>query len=138
MQKNLIPLILKEFGLEHNEYFKIKGYDDGFFYFGDNCLKYTTDDGYDEDSDHILPEIITGDAEIIKFPWKPHFKDFYWYIDENNLSKSPELKISKGKWSDSFYEILLFKAGLVFKTKEEAESALYSTAKEIGWGYGFN
>lgn len=131
MQKNLIPLILKELELERNEVFKIKGYD-GTFYFDESYLRHVTDNGYDEDAYRILTEIIVGNAEIIKLPWKPQFKDFYWYIDENNLSEFPELKINKGKWSDSFYEILLFKAGLIFKTREKAEAALPAVTRELG------
>lgn len=39
------------------------------------------------------------------------------------------------EWQGVFYEVLLFKAGLVFKTEREAKDALALVAEEIGWGY---
>lgn len=60
----------------------------------------------------------------------------YWCIQENCASNIPELKVCfVHEWQGTFYELLLLKAGLVFKTEREARNALSLVAEEIGWGY---
>lgn len=60
----------------------------------------------------------------------------YWCVQENCASDAPELRVCfVHEWQGAFYEVLLFKAGLVFKTEREARTALPLVAEEIGWGY---
>lgn len=60
----------------------------------------------------------------------------YWCIQENCASEAPELRVCLvQEWQGTFHEVLLFKAGLVFKTEKEARDALALVAEEIGWGY---
>lgn len=60
----------------------------------------------------------------------------YWCIQENCASETPELRVCLvQEWQGTFFEVLLFKAGLVFKTEREARTALPLAAEEIGWGY---
>lgn len=62
----------------------------------------------------------------------------YWCIQENCASDTPELRVCfVQEWQGVFYEVLLFKAGLVFKTEREAKDALPLAAEEIGWGMSY-
>lgn len=68
--------------------------------------------------------------------WKPKLMQSYWCIQENCASDAPELRVCfVQEWQGAFYEVLLLKAGLVFKTEREARNALSLVAEEIGWGY---
>lgn len=68
--------------------------------------------------------------------WKPKLMQPYWCIQENCASDAPELRVCfVHEWQGTFHEVLLFKAGLVFKTEIEARTALPLAAEEIGWGY---
>lgn len=68
--------------------------------------------------------------------WMPKLMHPYWSIQENHASDAPELRVYFVKeWQETFYELLMYRAGLVFKTAEEAESVLPTVAAEFDWGY---
>lgn len=68
--------------------------------------------------------------------WMPKLMHPYWSIQENHASDAPELRVCFVKeWQETFYELLMYRAGLVFETAEEAESVLPTVAAEFDWGY---
>ena len=61
-------------------------------------------------------EILKGNCEIVKLPWKPKKGEEYWHYSE-----AWDEGISC-KWEGKYYELLLWKEGCCFKTKEEANA----------------
>ena len=133
MAKNLIPDIAKMLGVELNEEFKVDKYDELTFKFAENMLMARADfKGAKWGITYVvLSELLGGDAEIVKLPWKPKMYEKYWTFDK--LGQKWIAVCSS--WEKCPYEILLFDKGWVFHTKEEAQAALPKVAKEMGVEY---
>ena len=129
MAKNLIPEIAKMLGVELGEEFKFEGdcrtywFDLDGLHSGYHVARYETD--------VILRVLLCGDKEVIKLPWKPKMYEQYWTFDK--LGQKWIAVCSS--WEKCPYEILLFDKGWVFRTKEEAQTALPKVAKEMGVEY---
>lgn len=63
-----------------------------------------------------LMSIINGSYSVVKLPWKPEKGELYWYysvgLKEANFTQ----------WEDKLWDLLYWKVGNFFKTKEEAET----------------
>ena len=68
-----------------------------------------------------IDQILIGQTEVIKIPWKPKKGETYWHYSE--VWK----EVVSFEWEDCLYDFLLWKAGNCFKTKEEGDAK----AKEI-------
>lgn len=131
MSKNLIPEIAKMLGVELGEEFKIiRGNDMGKYYFEDGKL-YKERDGLDLSAPTMLIELIAGNAEIVKLPWKPKMFETYRSFD----IVYGKLVVCYIKWTGLPYQYALLDKGWVYRTKEEAQAALPAVAKEIGMKY---
>lgn len=128
MSKNLIPEIAKMLGVELGEEFKIKGYDRTYWFDLDGLHsgEYAADD---ED----LHDLLCGVTEIVKMPWKPKESEKYWTFVAR-LNKGGWF-VSSTTWHGNTFDIALFKAGWVYRTKAEAQAALPAVAKELGVEY---
>ena len=62
-----------------------------------------------------LMSIINGSYSVVKLPWKPKEGEKYWYYSE------PFNQAISHKWYGGNYDLLLWKVGNCFKTKEEAD-----------------
>ena len=135
MAKNLIPKIAKLLGVEIGEEFKVDRYEyDGLTCkFAENMLMSRSDlKGAEWGITYvILSELLAGDAEIVKIPWKPKKGDAYYTFE-----------IFRGKWvvrslwwTGAPCNYALLDKGWVFRTKEEAEDALTKVAAEMGVEY---
>lgn len=135
MNKNLIPEIAKMLGVEIGEEFKVDRYEyNGLtFKFAENMLMSRSDlKGAEWGITYvILSELLVGDAEIVKIPWKPKKGDAYYTFE-----------IFRGKWvvrslwwTEAPCNYALLDKGWVFRTKEEAEDALTKVAAEMGVEY---
>lgn len=141
MSKNLIPKIAELLGVEIGEEFKIKGYEEWFYKFdNDRGLMFKHND------DVKMPvapvslyvaflALLRGECEIIKLPWKPKKDEKYWGFWYSQLNDA--WLIILYTWSNSPDDFAFYKAGWVFRTKEEAKAALPAVAKEIGVEYKF-
>ena len=132
MAKNLIPEIIKILGVELFEEFKVVSKDGseqicnftmrGLFVNGNN---------YDK---KLLVEILCGDAEVVKLPWKPREGQTVHSFYARGISSV--LEVISFVWVGSVVSHqALVKAGWVYKTKKEAEAALPAVAKEMGVKY---
>lgn len=132
MAKNLIPEIIKILGVELFEEFKVVSKDGseqicnftmrGLFVNGNN---------YDK---KLLVEILCGDAEVVKLPWKPREGQTVYSFYARGISSV--LEVISFVWVGSVVSHqALVKAGWVFKTKKEAEAALPAVAEEMGAKY---
>lgn len=135
MAKNLIPEIAKMLGVELNEEFKVDKYDEMTFKFAENMLVARADfKGAKWGITYVvLSELLGGDAEIVKMPWKPRKGDDYYTFSFGGLSE--EWVVVKQQWDAHPYERALLDKGWVYRTKEEAKAALPAVAKEMGVEY---
>ena len=111
---NYIPKICEMLGLEWDEY-KCEIFEE--FYFDYYGLKGNT-----IICAYIFADILSGMSKILKKPWQPKDGEMYYM---------PEI-LTKSEWTYSYFDNqdihrIRLRAGLVFKTQEEA----ISKAKEI-------
>lgn len=139
MSKNLIPAIIQMLGVEIGEKFKVKGDDELTYRFDSAGLKITHYSGIEiaEISANVaFVNLVNGKDEIIKLPWKPKKEERCWYIiTDPDCDNEESLIAVEGWWYGSFDEQIALKAGVVFRTREEAEAALPKVAAEMGVDY---
>ena len=134
MAKNLIPEIAQMLGVELNEEFKIKGYDGLTYKFVNYGLKlsFQNDIGITAIPTNVaLVNLLNGNDEIVKLPWKPKKGDVYF-----TFGLLGSKWIVRSLWWGGFpEEYALLDKGWVYRSEEEAEAALPSVAKELGVEY---
>lgn len=133
MAKNLIPQIAKMLGVELGEKFKVDKYDKMTFKFAENMLVARADfKGAKWGITYVvLSELLGGNVEIIKLPWKPEMYEEYWTFGK--LGK--QWTVGTLSWKELPYEILLLSKGWVYRTRAEAKAALPAVAAEMGVEY---
>lgn len=133
MAKNLIPEIARMLGVEPGEKFKVDKYDKMTFKFAENMLVARADfKGAKWGITYVvLSELLGGNVEIIKLPWKPEMYEEYWTFGK--LGK--QWTVGTLSWKELPYEILLLSKGWVYRTRAEAKAALPAVAAEIGVEY---
>lgn len=135
MTKNLIPGITKMLGVELGEEFKVDKYDEMTFKFAENMLVARADfKGAKWGITYVvLSELLGGDAEIVKIPWKPKEEEHYYTF--TSTYKYTKWKIGLNCWHTEPQNLAFLKAGWVFRTRQEAEAALTKVAAEMGVEY---
>ena len=135
MAKNLIPEIARMLGVEIGEEFKVDRYEyDGLTCkFAENMLMSRSDlKGAEWGITYvILSELLAGDAEIVKIPWKPKKGDAYCTFEIFR----DKWVVRSLWWTGAPCNYALLDKGWVFRTKEEAEDALTKVAAEMGVEY---
>jgi hypothetical protein len=131
MAKNLLPEIAKMLGVELGEEFKVEG-DNRTYWFDLDGLHSGEYVAEDED-DAMLHDLLCGEVEIIKIPWKPKLNERYWTFMSS--LEGGKLYVLNYMWDNSVIDVALHKVGWVFRTREEAQAALPSVAKELGVEY---
>lgn len=129
MAKNLIPEIAKMLGVELGEEFKIKGYDPTCWFDLDG-LHF---DGWvaEDEEDAMLHNLLCGEAEIIKLPWKPKKGDVYF-----TFGLLGDKWVVRSLWWGGFpEEYALLSKGWMYRTEKEVQAALPTVAKELGVEY---
>lgn len=104
-------------GLELGEKFKITN--DEFDYHGDTF--YFSEDGCKDlgsvcNCNGILLSILSGNSKIVKLPWKPKYKELYWFYEMTSYS------CEQKAWLESSFDLAIWKVGNCFRTKKEAEA----------------
>ena len=133
MTKNLIPTIAKMLGVELDEEFTISGCGGATYKLDNNGLKGTCDI-YDNRvnmsaNNALLVELLNGEREIIKLPWKPKYDQPYWTFCW--IASKNRLDVWQEVWLNRVEEVALLKAGWVFHTLEEAQDAQPKVEKEL-------
>lgn len=72
----------------------------------------------------MLTEILTGEYEIIKLPWRPKVRGMYW-------SYLGDFSIFSSFWDETSLDYMRLKCGCVFRTEEEAIAARPQKYKEL-------
>ena len=84
MKKNILPEILKMYGIEPLEKFRVvqnNKYKEGVFWFSQITGLINEIDGQEKNADDVFNKICTGRAEIIKIPWQPKEGETFYYPD---------------------------------------------------------
>lgn len=116
---NYMKQIAKMLGVELGEEFKVRStkhtqnVNSEIFVF--TKVGITTDDGITRND--ILIDLLLGVLEIVKLPWKPKDGDHYWYVEYDE-----GCALCRTTWSDSSYDLALYKLGKLYRTREEAEA----------------
>lgn len=134
MAKNLIPEIAQMLGVGLNEEFKIKGYDGLTYEFVNYGLKlrFQNDIGITAIPTNVaLANLLNGNDEIVKLPWKPKKGDVYF-----TFGLLGSKWVVRSLWWGGFpEEYALLDKGWVYRSEKEAQAALPSVAKELGVEY---
>lgn len=134
MAKNLIPQIAHMLGVAIGEEFKIKGEDELTYRFDSDGLKLTHDSGIELaqiSANVAFVDLVNGKDEIVKLQLKPkECEDYYTF------GKSfGKLNVLKSHWSNHPFDLALLDKGWIFRTYDEAETALPAVAAEMGVEY---
>lgn len=125
MSKNLIPQIAEMLGLQLGEEFKVQGHP-GIYQFELSGLY-----AKNSSAENIFGELLCGKVEVIKLPWKPKQDEKYWTFGSAQL----QWNVTSYCWYGNPDDVAMFKAGWVYRTRAEAESALPAVAAEMGVEY---
>lgn len=136
MSKNLIPEIAKMLDVELGEAFKVKGDNELTYRFTNAGLKLTHDSGIEIaeiSADVAFAALVKGTDEIVKLPWRPKEGEKYWGFWYSSVNDAWLVLLYT--WGNNPADFAFYKAGLVYRTKEEAEDALPKVAAELGVEY---
>lgn len=141
MAKNLIPEIAKMLGVELGEEFKLKDKQNNcvsteIYKFSEDSLlyRYQDQDGYYTALSPTLYHLFRGDYEVIKLPWKPKKgEEYYTFIAKG--ADNPCLHVCCEKWNERLDDWAMFKAGWIYRTKEEVQAVLPYVANLLGLKY---
>lgn len=136
--KNLIYDICKLIGVEVDEKFKLKHFDDTTIFSISNTgsihilvdgeYSFTAEHGREVDLTHIIMHY----DEIIKLPWRPKDGERYWtFASCHDESTIPRCVVEYSIWMETMSDFARLKAGWVHRTREEAKAALPAVAKEL-------
>lgn len=138
MSKNLIPQIAQMLGLQLGEEFKVKGDNELIYRLTNDGLKLTHDSGIelaDVSAKVAFAALLNGKDEIIKLPWKPKAGEQYYSFGGRFFGDPTVWIVVDVIWQGLAYDVAMFDKGWVYRTKEEAKSALPKVAKELGVEY---
>lgn len=141
MSESLFPQIVKMFGIELEEEFKLDiAQDNEIFRISEKGFETRYVGGYAEELcpnwrliNHSLPALLTGKAKIVKLPFKPKHGKKYWTF--YRLTSSNKWTVANLTWTDCVSDRAKFKVGWCYRTEKEAKTALPKIAKEQGVEY---
>lgn len=90
-----------------------------------NCLyRFSTDGLENKYSDGVwvkcekgaIDQILIGQTEVIKIPWKPKEGDIYWHYSEAWMGAI------SSKWAGECIDLIYWKVGNCFKNEEEGNA----------------
>lgn len=134
MAKNLIPQIAHMLGVELGEEFKIKGHEELMYRFTSDRLQLTYDNNIelsDLAAKVAFVALLNGKDEIVKPQWKPKKGENYYTFGGSDGS----WRVSQQHWTCHPFDLALLDKGWIYRTQEEAKSALPKVAAEIGVEY---
>lgn len=127
MAKNYMQDVARMLGLELEEEFKFRDYNNLDYYgkITDKGVYIRSEVKKDWRYDGtVLQEILTGLCKIEKLPWQPKLGEEYY---------APYIKfeiVMVTTWLDMPTDFAYKEAGMIFKTKEECEAALPELRKK--------
>lgn len=127
MIKNYMADVANILGVEIDEKFKVEKYSDCTFRITMNGLEqcYETDCNVRWNTSLIIGKLLNGELGIIKSPWKPKKKEWYYY--PNAFYSDVEIKI----WGDMPFDYAMQALGMCYRTKKEAEERFAEDYKKL-------
>lgn len=129
MSKNLIPIIAGKLNLEIGESFRIKNYEDYQFRFQNTTLQWLDTTAsvpeWIRADDEVLIELIYGNSEIIKPPFKPKYGEEYWTYYGSHFW------VGEAIWHEEVADYERKAAGIAFRTEKEAIEARPGKYREL-------
>lgn len=80
------------------------------------CFKGTTNGAWNSEASIFLKNLLSGDYKAVPKPWKPEKGEQYWYYS-TGLKEATLMQCE-----DDLCDMLYWKVGNCFKTKEEANA----------------
>ena len=133
MAKNLMYEICKMLGVELGEEFKIEG-DNRTYWFDLDGLHSGEYVAEDED-DAMLHDLLCGEVEIVKLPWKPKKGETYYTFVLMVVLMGDKWVVRSSRWGGLPNEYALLDKGWAYRTRAEAKAALPAVAKEMSVEY---
>ena len=132
MELQMLRIIREHLGLEIGEKFKLRNIvrdeivkdlngEDVIYHFEEVALCVGDDMRVAE---CVIDSLVYGRLQIVKMPFEPKLYDEYWTYMYNDWS------VGRCKWFDIPSDFVLLKAGMVFRTGQEAIKARPKLYKE--------
>lgn len=132
MELHILEIIRKYFGLEIGERFKLRNHATGeivsnlngeevLYHFEKNALCFGDDMRVAE---CIFDSLIYGWLQVVKIPFQPKQYEKYWTYVDNDWS------VRQCAWLDLASDFVMLKAGVIFRTEQEAVEARPKLYKE--------
>ena len=83
--------------------------EDGLLYKSPTLVKWS------KSSSGTILRLLNGDYKVVSKPWKPKIGEKYWTYSEIWE------EVTSFRWEGYYYDLLLWKVGNCFKTRDEAE-----------------
>lgn len=130
---NIIPQIAEMLGVELGEEFKVNlnGWEK-IYRFNNNGLFGEIQTEKWIACPELFGLLVTGNAKIVKLPWKPKKGELYYSF---GFRGCPKWGVSQQNWANHPCDYALLDKGWAYRTKEEAEAALPKVATEMGVEY---
>lgn len=133
MSKNLFPQIAEMLNVDIGEEFKLQEIDNKIYKIELNGFWQRTENQkcWDsmEGSFFELNAILMGKRTVVKLPWKPKKGEKYWGFWYSSVNDAWLVLLYT--WANNPADFALYKAGWVYRTKAEAETALPAVAAEM-------
>ncbi len=119
---NYMKQVAEMLGVELGEEFHIKEVASGEvvkneYRITENTLECHYPDGWNVSTiGNAWGKFFTGELKIVKKPWKPKYDEGYYFINMTSASVFDDI------WADHAADVLRWKLGNVFRTREEAEA----------------
>lgn len=141
MSESLFPQIAKMLDIELEEEFKVDiAPENEIFRISENGFEFRCLGGYAEEIcpnwkviNHSFYKLLTGEAKIVKLPFKPKQGKTYWTFYRSTTSD--KWLITSIIWTDSVADVAKLKVGWCYRTENEAKTALPKIANEQGVDY---
>ena len=128
MARNYMADVAKMLGVELNDEFELNG-SNAIYKLSQYGFFFKSGGAWMRASDYLLIDIIRGEYEIKKLPWKPKEGERYYLPDERFSSWAID------SWQNRACDFALFGAGMAFKTVEDCKAALPMLRKKyLGGG----
>ena len=141
MSESLFPQIAKMLDIELEEEFKVDvAQENEIFRISEKGFEFRYSGGYAEELcpnwkqiNHSFYKLLTGEAKIVKLPFKPKQGKPYWTFYRSTSSN--KWVVANITWIDSVSDRAKLKVGWCYRTESEAKTALPEIAKEQGVEY---
>ena len=126
MAKNYMAEVAKMLGVELEEEFTVPNKVATLKISAKDGLMYKfKDEGEWQSGASDLQDLLIGEVEIVKLPWKPKNKEGYYY------PCTYEQEVFYALWVGSTFNYAMYNLGMCYRTREEAEAHFAEDYKKL-------